>query len=374
MEKRRSFYKMKKILVLLFCSLVLVLTACGGPEKKTEKPAEPQKKAEPAKTADGKQILNLFSWADNFDPEVLADFEKKYNCKINYDVFANNEELLAKIQAGGARYDVIQPSDYMVTTMLKLKLLEEMDLSKMPNTKHLIKDLQAPAYDPTGNHSVVYSWGITGIAYNKKFVKTPPTSWRDLWNPAYKGRVVLLNDVREVISFAMKMNGYPLNSVDKNHLAVCMKDLKALAPNILAYDTDTIKQKFIAEEAWIGTMWSGDAYFSNKENSNIGFVVPKEGTGIWADCFAIPKGAKNKELAQQFINYLYEPKVSAKNYEYIGYNDPNLEAAPYHTEEFKNDPILKTARDYIGKSEWTDDVGDAIELYDRCWTELKTGK
>ena len=262
----------------------------------------------------------------------------------------------------------------MITTMLKLNLLEELDMSKIPNTKNLIKDLQAPAYDPTGTHSVVYSWGITGIAYNKKYVKTPPTSWRDLWNPAYKGRVVLLNDVREVISFAMKMHGHSLNSVDKNHLAECMKDLKALAPNILAYDTDTIKQKFIAEEAWIGTMWSGDAYFSFKENKNIGFVVPKEGTGIWADCFAIPKGAKNKALAQEFINYLYDPKVSAKNYEYIGYNDPNLAAAPYHTEEFKNDPILKTAKDYIGNSEWTADVGDAIELYDRCWTELKTGK
>ena len=371
---------MKKILVLLFCFLVLLLTACGGPEKKAEKPAEPAKKeepakpAEPAKNAEGKQVLNLFSWADNFDPEVLADFEKKFNCKINYDVFANNEELLAKIQAGGARYDVIQPSDYMITTMLKLNLLEELDMSKIPNTKNLIKDLQAPAYDPTGTHSVVYSWGITGIAYNKKYVKTPPTSWRDLWNPAYKGRVVLLNDVREVISFAMKMHGHSLNSVDKNHLAECMKDLKALAPNILAYDTDTIKQKFIAEEAWIGTMWSGDAYFSFKENKNIGFVVPKEGTGIWADCFAIPKGAKNKALAQEFINYLYDPKVSAKNYEYIGYNDPNLAAAPYHTEEFKNDPILKTAKDYIGNSEWTAGVGDAIELYDRCWTELKTGK
>ena len=247
---------MKKILVLLFCFLVLLLTACGGPEKKAEKPAEPTKKeepakpAEPAKNAEGKQVLNLFSWADNFDPEVLADFEKKFNCKINYDVFANNEELLAKIQAGGARYDVIQPSDYMITTMLKLNLLEELDMSKIPNTKNLIKDLQAPAYDPTGTHSVVYSWGITGIAYNKKYVKTPPTSWRDLWNPAYKGRVVLLNDVREVISFAMKMHGHSLNSVDKNHLAECMKDLKALAPNILAYDTDTIKQKFIAEEAY----------------------------------------------------------------------------------------------------------------------------
>ena len=226
---------MKKILVLLFCFLVLLLTACGGPEKKAEKPAEPSKKeepakpAEPAKNAEGKQVLNLFSWADNFDPEVLADFEKKFNCKINYDVFANNEELLAKIQAGGARYDVIQPSDYMITTMLKLNLLEELDMSKIPNTKNLIKDLQAPAYDPTGTHSVVYSWGITGIAYNKKYVKTPPTSWRDLWNPAYKGRVVLLNDVREVISFAMKMHGHSLNSVDKNHLAECMKDLKALA-------------------------------------------------------------------------------------------------------------------------------------------------
>ena len=186
--------------------------------------------------------------------------------------------------------------------------------------------------------------------------------------------MVLLNDVREVISFAMKMNGHSLNSVDKDHLAQCMKDLKALSPNILAYDTDTIKQKFIAEEAWIGTMWSGDAYFSFKENNNIGFVVPKEGTGIWADTFAVPKGAKNKELAQEFINYLFDPKVSAKNYEYIGYNDPNLAAIPFHSEEFKNDPILKTAKDYIGKSEWTEDVGDAIELYDRCWTELKTGK
>ena len=356
---------MKKMLALLFCSLLLALTACGGPEKK---PAAPQKKAET------QQVLNLFSWADNFDPEVLADFEKKFNCKINYDVFANNEELLAKIQAGGARYDVIQPSDYMVTTMLKLKLLEELDMSKIPNAKNLITDLQAPAYDPTGNHSVVYTWGITGIAYNKKYVKETPTSWRDLWNPAYKGRVVLLNDVREVISFAMKMNGHSLNSVDKNHLAEAMKDLRALQPNILAYDTDTIKQKFIAEEAWIGTLWSGDAYFSHKENENVAFMVPKEGTGIWADCFAIPKGAKNKELAQQFINYLYDPKVSAKNYEYIGYNDPNEKAMPFHSEEYKKDPILQTAKDYIGNSEWTDDVGEAIALYDRIWTELKTGK
>ena len=294
---------------LLFCFLVLLLTACGGPEKKAEKPAEPAKKeepakpAEPSKNAEGKQVLNLFSWADNFDPEVLADFEKKFNCKINYDVFANNEELLAKIQAGGARYDVIQPSDYMITTMLKLNLLEELDMSKIPNTKNLIKDLQAPAYDPTGTHSVVYSWGITGIAYNKKYVKTPPTSWRDLWNPAYKGRVVLLNDVREVISFAMKMHGHSLNSVDKNHLAECMKDLKALAPNILAYDTDTIKQKFIAEEAWIGTMWSGDAYFSFKENK-----APASGP----TALPSPKAPKTKPWPRSSSTICMIPKSAPK--------------------------------------------------------------
>jgi spermidine/putrescine transport system substrate-binding protein len=339
--------------------ILLAAAGCGGGKE--------AKKEEP-------KVLNIFSWADNFNPDVIKDFEKKYNCKVNYDVFANNEELLAKIQAGGPQYDVIQPSDYMVTTMTKLGLLEKLDKSKMPNTANIMEKLQHTSFDPKEEYSVVYTWGMTGIVYNKKYIKTPPTSWNDLWNPDYKGRVILLNDSREVFGMALKKNGQSNNSTDPVQIQVAFENLKNLAPSVLAYDTDSIKQKFIAEEAWIGTMWSGDAYFTHKDNPNIGFVIPKEGTTVWADTLAIPKGAKHKELAEQFINYLYDPEVSVKNYEYIGYNDPNTKAASLHTKEFINDPMLKTAVDEIDKGEWLTDIGDAITMYDKYWTELKTIK
>ena len=291
---------MKKLLVFLVSVLTMALLAagCGGDADKKDAAAGEQ------------QVLNLFSWADNFDPEVIAEFEKQYNCKVNYDVFANNEELLAKIQAGGAQYDLIQPSDYMVATMLKLDLLEKMNMDNIPNAKNLVSTLQAPVYDPTGDHSLVYTWGITGIAYNKNYVKDVPDSWEDLWNPEYAGRLILLNDSRETIGMALKKNGFSNNSTDPNstdpaQVEKAFQDLKALAPNVLAFDTDTIKQKFIAEEAWIGTMWTGDASYTLKDNPNIGFVVPKEGATIWADTFAIPKGAPK---AQNIKNW---PKNSS---------------------------------------------------------------
>ena len=356
---------MKKLLVFLVSvlTMALLLTGCGGDAEKKD-----------AAAGGEQQVLNLFSWADNFDPEVIAEFEKQYDCKVNYDVFANNEELLAKIQAGGAQYDVIQPSDYMVATMLKLDLLEKMNMDNIPNAKNIVSTLKAPVYDPTGDHSLVYTWGITGIAYNKNYVKDIPDSWEDLWNPEYAGRLILLNDSRETIGMALKKNGFSNNSTDPAQVEKAFQDLKALAPNVLAFDTDTIKQKFIAEEAWIGTMWTGDASYTLKDNPNIGFVVPKEGATIWADTFAIPKGAKHKELAEKFINFIYDPKISAKNYEYIGYNDPNEKAQEFHSEEFKNDPMLKIGMDNIDKGEWLIDIGDALPMYDRYWTELKTAK
>ena len=151
---------MKKLITLLLCALSLIALGCGGGDKQAGQSADGQK-----------QVLNLFSWADNFSPKVLEDFEKKYNCKINYDVFANNEELLAKIQAGGSRYDVIQPSDYMVATMIKLNLLEELDQNALGNTRNILPALQKPAYDPQGKYSVVYTCGVTGIVYKNKYIK-----------------------------------------------------------------------------------------------------------------------------------------------------------------------------------------------------------
>ena len=193
---------MKKFFSLFLAGACLAAAGCGSaPDSNT-------------KSGGDTQVLNLYSWADNFSPDVLSDFEKKYNCKINYDVFANNEELLAKIQAGGSEYDVIQPSDYMVATMIKLNLLEKLDKSKIKNTENMLPALQNPPYDPSGDYSVIYTWGVTGIAYNTKYIKDTPRSWNDLWKDEYKGRVILLNDNREVIGMGLKKDGHSVNSKD----------------------------------------------------------------------------------------------------------------------------------------------------------------
>lgn len=182
---------MKKLVCLLavLCFAVL-LGGCGSNNS--------------AKDAGTPQVLNLYGWADYFAPDVIADFEKQNNCKITYDVFSNNEELLAKMQAGGAQFDIIMPSDYMVTTMRKLDMLEKLDLAKIPNAKYISADLRNLPFDPTGEYTLPYTTGITGIIYNKKYVKETPVKWDDLWKPEYKGHVLLLNDCREVFSVALK--------------------------------------------------------------------------------------------------------------------------------------------------------------------------
>lgn len=151
-----------------------------------------------------KETLNIYSWADNFDEEVLKEFEKQFDVKINYDVFANNEDLLAKIKAGGNGYDLIQPSDYMVATMIKQDLLEPLNKDNIPNWTNISDTYKNPSFDPDNKYSLVYMSGVTGIAYNTKYVKEEISSWADLWNPEYKGKVILLDDNREMIGMALK--------------------------------------------------------------------------------------------------------------------------------------------------------------------------
>ncbi|OEH85285.1 spermidine/putrescine ABC transporter substrate-binding protein [Desulfuribacillus stibiiarsenatis] len=346
---------MKKIALLFLISMMVftMLTGCFGSKQ---------------------EVLNIYSWADNFDPDVIADFEKQFNVKVNYDVFSSNEEMLAKLQAGASQYDIIQPSDYMVEIMIELGLLEELNKDNIPNVKNIVSNFQTPPFDPQKQYSLVYTWGVTGIAYNPKYVTDPITSWNDLWNDKYKGRVVLLNDPREVIGMSLIKNGFSNSTEDANELKFAVDDLKQLLPNVLAFDTDTIKQKFIAEEAWIGTVWSGDAAFIAEENENIAYVVPEEGGTIWADTIAIPKGAKNKELAEKFINFLLEPQVSVRNYESIGYSNPNEQAYPLHTQEYLDNNMIFLDEAELNRTEWLIDVGDLLREYDRAWTELRSGR
>ncbi|MNW45049.1 Spermidine/putrescine-binding periplasmic protein precursor [compost metagenome] len=321
-----------------------------------------------------KETLNIFSWADNFDADVLADFEKQYDVKINYDVFANNEDLLAKIKAGGGGYDLIQPSDYMVATMIKQDLLAPLNKDNIPNFTNIADTYKNPSFDPDNKYSIVYTSGVTGIAYNTKYVKDEIDSWEDLWNPEYKGKVLLLDDNREMIGMALKKAGHSNSSTAEAEITAAVEDLKNLLPSVLAFDTDNIKQKMIQEEGWIATVWSGDASVIAKDNPDVAYVVPKEGGTIWSDNYAIPKDSKHQELAEKFINYMLDPEVSAKNYESIGYSDPNTAAKPFHSEEYNNDRMINLSQDELSRTEWLGDVSDMLQLYDRFWTELKSGR
>jgi spermidine/putrescine transport system substrate-binding protein len=340
-----------KSLMVGALTAVLALTAVGCSSSSSEQE---------------EQVLNIYSWADNFDPEVIKEFEQKFGVKVNYDVYGSNEEMLAKIQAGASGYDLIQPSDYMVATMIQLGLLEELNKENIPNMKNIVST--------DNKHSVIYTWGITGIAYNKKYVKEEITSWNDLWNEKYKSRVIMLNDPREVMGMSLIKNGFSNSSKDKTELEKAFADMKALVPSVVAFDTDNIKQKMIAEEAWIGTVWSGDAAYIHAQNPDVEYVIPKEGATIWADTLAVPKGAKHKDLAEKFINYLMDPQVSVKNYESIGYSNPNEQAYPLHSEEYRSNKMIFLDKADIDRAEWLVDVGDTLQEYDRYWTELKSGR
>lgn len=322
----------------------------------------------------GKETLNLYSWVDNFDEDMIKKFEEENNVKVNYTNFANNEELLAKLKAGGADYDLIQPSDYMVASMIKQDLLEPLDLNNIPNFQYVTDRFKNPEYDPDNKYSIIYTSGVTGIAYNKKYVTEEPKHWEDLWNAKYKGKVLLLDDNREVIGMSLKKAGKSNSSTNDEEISAAVDDLRNLVPNVLAFDTDSIKQKMIAEEGWIAMMWSGDAAFTQAENPDIEFVVPEEGSTIWSDNYAIPKGAKNKALAEKFINFMLDPQNSAKNYESIGYSNPVTEAKQYQSEEYNNNHMINLTDEELGRTEWLLDVGDKIQMYDRFWSELKSGR
>ncbi|MFD0620739.1 MULTISPECIES: PotD/PotF family extracellular solute-binding protein [Paenibacillus] len=321
-----------------------------------------------------KETLNLYSWADNFDPDVIKDFEKKYDVTVNYAVFANNEDLLAKLKAGGSKYDVIQPSDYMVATMIQQDLLEPLNKDNIPNWNNISSHFKNLPYDKDNKYSIVYTSGVTGIAYNKKYVKGEITSWSDLWKPEFKDKVLLLDDMREVIGMGLKKNGFSNSSTNENEIKKSVDDIKQLLPSVLAFDTDNIKQKLIAEEGWIGTVWSGDAAYIAAQNPDIAYVIPKEGSTIFSDNYAIPKGAKNKDLAEKFINFMLDPEVSAKNYESIGYSDPNEKAKPFHSPEYQANKMINLSNDEFARTEWLMDVGKTLQVYDRYWTEIKSGR
>ena len=352
------------VAVLLVAAMALV-AACSG---KDNPAAGGVDKGKMGKT------LNLFSWAEYFPEEVLTGFEKEFGVKINYDTYANNEEMAAKLQASQGTYDLAVPSTYMVESMAKAGLLQELDLSLIANLENVNPEFRNLPHDKSNKFSVPYMWGTMSVAYNSKHVNPAPTKWADLLDPKYKNRIVAVDDGREVLAIGLQALGYSRNETDKAKLGQAKDWLKQLMPNIKAWDSDNPKAMLISEEAWIGLVWNGEAALAMQENKDIKYMIPSDGGSIWLDNLVIPKGAPNAAAAHAFMNYVLRPEIAAKIGTGFPYGLPNAKGVALLPEEIRTNVASYPPKEWLSKAEYAADLGEEAALFDQIYTELKAGQ
>ena len=324
-----------------------------------------------AKRAAGGE-LNVFIWSNYLPESVVEEFESRYNAKVNVELYDSNEALLARLQSGGVSYDVIVPSDYMVTVLKEQGLLEEIDLDAITNFSNLEPEFVRGAYDPLNQFSIPYMWGTTGIAYRKDKVAGPVDSWSALWDGRYKDRIAMLDDVRETFGAALKSLGKSLNSTDPSDIRQAARLLAEQKPLVKAYDSGGFDQLLLSGDAWIAQAYSGQIAKAMSENSQIGYSIPKEGCTIFVDNLCIPRGAANRELAHQFINFVLEARVAADIANGTGYSTTNLAARGYIRPELLSNEAAYPPAEDRRRCELIIDLGPAISIYDDLWTEIKS--
>jgi spermidine/putrescine-binding protein len=320
--------------------------------------------------------LHFVIWPNYIDPEVYRLFESEFGIRVIEENVDSNETLRTKLQAGVTGYDLIVPSDYTVEILIRQGLLERLDLSKIPNAQHISPRFRGLYYDPTNSYSLPYLWGTTGIGYDERYFESPPTSWAELFEQSrlerYKMRVSMLDDPRETIGAALKYLGYSVNSTDPRALEAAKAILLAQKPYLARYDSETYDDFLLSGDLLIAHGWSGEFARARTENPHIRYVIPQEGGVIWTDNLAIPKGARNREGAHLFIDFLLRPQISARIVNFLRYPSPNEAARPFILPEILADPAIYPPEEILDKLEWIQDVGDAIALYERVWDEVKT--
>jgi spermidine/putrescine transport system substrate-binding protein len=327
--------------------------------------------------------LRFYNWTDYIDPTILEDFEKEYGVTVILDNYDANEDMIAKVRAGGAGYDIVVPSDYAVQIMAADNLLAPLDKALLPNLVHADPGLLNKYFDEGNTYSVPYLYGLTGIAYNKQFFPNGVDSWAALFDPAqaekYKGQFSMQDDERETPGAALKYLGKSLNETDPAALQQVQELLQAQKPLIAAYNSSDVNRKLASGEYVIAHAWSGMAMQARNGlgeefsgNPDIAFVIPKEGGTIWMDNLAILADSPNAYTAHVFINFLLRPEIAARNAEYVGYLTPNKDAVPLLSAETKALYAEGFAPDeaMLERLEWIE-KNDGTAVFTDLWTAVK---
>ncbi len=323
------------------------------------------------------RTLVIYNWAEYMPKSVLTRFTKETGIRIKYSTYDNNEAMFAKLKAveGRGGYDLVVPSSYYVGRMIAAGMLAPLDKSRLPNLKHLDPRLLDKPYDPGNAYSLPYLWGTSGIAVDSgKIDPAAVKRWADLWNPKYRGQVMLLDDVREVFGLALRVLGHSVNSRDETEIKAAYDKLLELRPSVKVFNAESPKAVMLAGEVAVGQMWNGEAYMAAGENAKIKFVYPEEGPLGWVDNLVIPKSARNLTEAHEFINFVLRPEIAKLIAEDVGYTSPNLGAIALMAKKVRDNRTANPSDDDLARVEFQNDVGDALPLYEKYWQLLKTGK
>ena len=355
---------MKKIVSLILSVFIIVSLLCSvGCGKKYD------------------ATIIVYNWGGPYMSEGSNDtvdinelFEERYNVKVKYRTYDSNESMYAKLKNGGADYDIVIPSDYMVARLIAEGLVEKLDFSNIPLFETNVMDnFKNPDYDPTNEYSVPYTWGTVGIIYNKEIVKEEVKSWNILWDKEYKDNVLMFNNSRDSFMVAQTMLGYSQNTTNKDEIKAAADKLSEQKSVVQGYYMDEIYDKMINEDAAIATYYAGDALVMMEENENLAFAYPEEGTNRFVDAVCIPKGSKNKKYAEMYINFLLEAEIALANCEVTGYCTPNSAAFELLDDETKNNKIMYPDDEYLKKCESYLHLPADINTYvQELWINIKT--
>lgn len=364
MVNRRRFLAMAGASVALSSNLI----GC-------QKESETATNTSTAPTKGGK-VVNVYNWTEYISDQVLKDFTAETGIDVIYSTFDSNEAMYAKLKLmnGSGDYDVAFPGTDFVDKMRKENMLEPLDHAKLTGFNNLDPAFLNTPVDPNNKFSIPYLWGSSGIAVNTKRIdKVVLTSWNDLWKPEYEGRVMLMNDLRDVFTMSLLTLGYDGSTRDPNHIKQAYEKLKNLMPNVRTFNSDAPRMPFMEGETYLGLAWNGEVIMAQDQGMpELDFVYPKEGAIMWMDNMVIPKNAKNNDNAHKFIDYILRPKYAAMISEEIGYGSPNAAAKKEMSREIANNPIVYPPKELLKHAMFREDVGDdTMALYQQYWDKLK---
>ena len=319
--------------------------------------------------------LNLFIWSEYIDPEIITDFEKRFDAKVTIDLYEDESAMIAKLQGGGAaQYDVIVPPDHVVPALIKLKLIAPIRHENIGNIRHIDERFASPWYDPSNRFTVPYQWGTLGIYARKPADKPYHESWALLFDPKDQpaGGFVLMDSIRDTIGAALKYRGHSLNTTDLHELLSARDTLSSAKKRSLGFEGGVGgKNKVLAKTAAAAMAYSGDAMRGIKEDAETYYFIPKEGSQIWVDNLAICAKAPNRIVAEKFLNFILDPQVGARLADYNQYATPNKAALEYvHADNLAN-PMIYPPADVMKRLEFLRDLGKENRLYDEIWTQVK---